>query len=249
MRCKRLADSGNLIAHSMFAIGERRGGVQMRILGDIDPRPTSTSDSPRALQTQRTELAEQVTKSREDVLDVPLKVTDKRYRLECDRLRENEAWQGIKARRSPSVAATAVEEPEVAEATVQAHDRSGIADAPLDLGAVSNDLAQQHRQQSARDLFVSLGYPTQTPRRRAGAPWTVVLVLLMALAGVAGYGYLAMRENGVPVWRLPGVQTALMLHQRMDATESKVSAHLQTARQRSDQLIAAGRERWARWRR
>jgi hypothetical protein len=220
----------------------------MRILGDIDPR--SPSNSPiRGNQTQRAEPAERVNHSSREISDVPLKVTDERYRLECDRLREDEAWQEIKARRSSSVAATAIEEPEVAEVSDSTHDSARIDDAPLDLGSVSNDLAQKHRQQAASELFASLGCPTQTLRRRSGAPWAVVLVLVLALAGVVGYGYLAMRENGVPVWRLPGVQTAITLHQRMDATESKVSLHLQNARQRSDQLIAAGRERWARWRR
>jgi len=161
-------------------------------------------------------------------------------------IREDEGWRRIKARRSPCVGARAVEERAVPGAQ---YDGNSIGDAPLALGSVSNDLAQQHRQQAASELFASLGYASQSTRRRAGAPWTVVLVLVMALAGVATYSYLAMRENGVPMWRLPGVQAATAVHQRVDAAESSASAHLQTARERSDQLIAAGRERWARWRR
>jgi len=204
-------------------------------------------DSPiRANQAHDLESAEQSVHSERDISDVPLKVTDKRYRLECDRLREDEAWQ-IKARRSTSsVAVRAAEEPKVREVN---NSRSRAGNAHLDLGSVSNHLTQEQRQRAANELFASLGYATYSPRRTAGAPWKLVLVLVMALAGMAGYGYLAMRQNGIPVWRLPGVQTAIVLNQRLDAAGSRARADVQTARQRSHQLITAARERWARWRR
>lgn len=221
----------------------------MRILGDINPRSTATLDSSiRVDQTQHSATPEQLDHSAKDISDIPLKITDERYRLECDRLREDEAWHDIAAirRRAWSVRATAVEEPEVPEV----NDNAGqIGDAQLDLGSVSNELTQQHRQQAASELFGSLGYAKPSPPRRAGAPWKVVLLLVMALAGFTGYGYLAMRENGVPARQLPGVQTAIVLHHRLDTAQSRASADLEAARQRSDQLIAAGRERWARWRR
>jgi hypothetical protein len=222
----------------------------MRILGDISPRFTASFDSPvRTDRMQSSGQPERLDHTEKDISDIPLKITDERYRLECDRLREDEAWQEIRAahrRASSSACATAVEEPEVPEMN---DSGSRIGDAQLDLGSVSNDLAQKHRQQAASELFGSLAYAKHPPRRRTGAPWGVVLVLVMALAGITGYGYLAMRENAIPVRRLPGVQTAIVLQQRLDAVQSRASADLQAARQRSDQLLAAGRERWARLRR
>ena len=223
----------------------------MRILGDISPRSTVRHEpSYRIDPAERPEEpSENPVHSSRDISDVPLKITDERYRLERDRLREDEAWQEIESsreRRASSVPATAVDEPEVPEV---GEGGNRIHEARIDLGSVSNDLAQEQRQRAAAELFASLGYARQSRPRRAGAPWKVVLVLVMALAGLAGYGYLAMRENAIPMGRLPGVQTTIALHQRMDADKSRVRADLRAARARSDQLIAAGRDRWARWRR
>ncbi len=222
----------------------------MRVLGDINPNPTAGLDSSaRTDESQHFEGWEKLGDGQRDISDIPLKITDERYRLERDRLREDEAWQKIKARRaSPSaaattsVAATAVEEPKVR--------RSGstIDDTPIDLGSVSNDLAQERRERAANELFASLGYTKLAPRQKTGAPWTVVLILVLALAAVVGYGYLAMRQNGVSARQLPGVQTVVVLNQRFRSAQSKVSAGIEAARDRSEQLIAAGRKRWARWR-
>lgn len=230
----------------------------MRVLGDISPRQPARFDSEVAADRD-SERPERVNNSERDISEVPLRLTDERYRLECDRLRENEAWQEIRARRArPSVAVVAVEEPEESllpqeSKAPEVNDRSSrMSDVPLDLGSVSNKLTQEHRQQAATELFAGLGYTTQPSRgtrRRAGAPWTTVLVLILALAGFVGYGYLAMRENGIPAWRLPGVRTAIALHQRLNTAESRASADAQAVRERSDRLMAAGRERWARLRR
>ena len=223
----------------------------MRVLGDINSGSTALPDSSaRADESPHFEGWEKL--GERDISGIPLKITDERYRLERDRLREDEAWQEIRARRprpSSSVAATAsvaaavVEEPEV--------HRSGgtIDDTPVDLGTVSNDLTQEQRERAANELFANLGYAKLSPRQRAGAPWSVVLVLFLALAAVVGYGYLAMQQNGVSARQLPGVQTVIMLNQRFRAAQSEVSAAVEAARDRSEQLIAAGRERWARWRR
>jgi len=229
----------------------------MRVLGDINPRLTAPPDSSVGAEESRPlEGWERLHHSQNDISDLPLKITDERYRLECDRLREDEAWQDVKAQAprpsssvaaTVSVAATAVEEPEV--------HRSGSAidNTPVDFGSVSNDLTQEQRERAANELFASLGYTRVSPResrqQRTGAPWTAVLVLVVVLAGTVGYGYLTMRENGVSPWRLPGVQTAIVLHQRLDAAQSKASAVVQAARDRSEQLMAAGRERWTHWRR
>lgn len=230
----------------------------MRILGDINPRQTARFNA-SVVADQGSERPEQFDDGQRDISDVPLKITDERYRLECDRLREDEAWHEIRARRArSSVAAVAVEEPE--EPVLPQRSRvpevndggSRISDAPLDLGSVSNELTQEHRQMAATELFAGLGYapqPSRGARCRAGASWTMVLVLILALGGLAGYGYLAMRENGIPAWRLPGVRTAIALHQRLNAVESRASADAQAVRERSDRLMAAGRERWARLRR
>jgi hypothetical protein len=223
----------------------------MRVLGDINPSSTALPDSSaRADESPHSEGWEEL--GERDISDIPLKITDERYRLERDRLREDPAWREIRARRprpSSSVAATAsvaaavVEEPEV--------HRSGstIDDTPVDLGSVSNDLTQEQRERAANELFANLGYAKLLPRQRPGAPWRVVLVLVLALAALVGYGYLAMRQNGVSARQLPGVQTVIVLNQRFRAAQSKASAAVQAARDRSEQLVAAGRERWARWRR
>ncbi|HXJ91468.1 MAG TPA: hypothetical protein VMT20_01135 [Terriglobia bacterium] len=223
----------------------------MRVLGDIDPRPTARlNSSARADDSQRLEGWEKFGDGQRDISDIPLKITDERYRLECDRLREDALWQTNEARgaASPiaaatSVAATAVEKPEGrrCDATING--------TPLDLGSVSNDLTQEQRERAANELFARMGYVKLLPPQKAGAPWKVVLVLVLALAALVGYGYLAMRQNGVSARRLPGVQTAMVLNQRFRAAQSKMSADLESARDRSQQLIAAGRERWARWRR
>jgi hypothetical protein len=223
----------------------------MRVLGDINPSSTAPPDSPaRADESPRFEGWERLGDGQRDISDIPLKITDERYRLEHDRLREDEAWQRVRVRKASSsivanspVAATAVQEPQM--------HRSGsaIADTTVDLGSVSNDLTQEQRERAANELFASLGYTKLVPRQKAGAPWTVVLVLVLALVAIVGYGDLAMRQNGVSARQLPGVQTTITLNQRFRAAQSDVSAAVQAARDRSVQLIAAGHERWARWRR
>ena len=220
----------------------------MRVLGDINPRSESRPDpSVRDDQSRHSEGRERLHHGPGGITDIPLRITDERYRLECDRRREDAVWQEIEARRaSPSIAATtsvatAAEEPEVR--------RSTIDDTPVDLGSVSNDLTQEQRERAANELFARLGYAKLVPRQRAGAPWKVVLVLVLVLAALVGYGYLAMRQNGVSARQLPGVQTTIMLDHDFRAAQSRVSAALQAASQDADRLIAAGRERWAHWRR
>jgi len=108
-------------------------------------------------------------------------------------------------------------------------------------------LTQEQRERAANELFASLGYTKLSPRQKAGAPWTVVLILVIALAALAGYGYLAMRQNGVSARQLPGVQTASVLDKRWRGAQSEVSAAVEAARDRSELLIAIGRARFARW--
>lgn len=217
----------------------------MRVLGDINPRSEARPHPPvQADSSQHSEGWDKLHHGPGEIADIPLRITDERYRVECDRLREDAVQQEIEARKaSRSVSATALHEP-------QAHrDSRSIGDAPVDLDSVSNDLTQEQRERAANELFARLGYVKLLPRQKAGAPWRVVLVLVLALAALVGYDYLAMRQNGISARQLPGVQTAIVLNRRFRAARSKVAVKLESARERSDQLITAGRERWARWRR
>jgi hypothetical protein len=220
----------------------------MRVLGDIDPRSSSVYDSSvTANRTQRSEALERLDHGERYVSDVPLRITDERYRLECERLREDEAWREMEVRgESTPQVATAIGELEIPRVS----DRGNPLDeGPIDLGFISNELVQEQRLRAASGLASSLGCEKQSSRRKPGAPWSVVLILVLALAVLAGYSYLAMRQNGVSAWRLPGVATAITVHRRLEAAQSRARADLQAARERSDLLVAAGRERWARWRR
>lgn len=220
----------------------------MRVLGDIDPRSTSVYDSSvTADRTQRSEALERLDHGERYVSDVPLRITDERYRLECQRLREDEAWREMEVRgESTPQVATAIGELEIPRAT----DRGNPHDeGPIDLGFVSNELTQEQRQRAVSGLVSSVGCERPSPRRKSGAPWSVVVVLVLALAALAGYSYVAMRQNGVSAWRLPGVAPAITVHRHLEAARSRASVDLQAAWERSELLIAAGRERWARWRR
>jgi len=227
----------------------------MRVLGDINPRSTASFESSaHGEATRDSETPRQRDQSWGQISDIPLKLTDERYRVECERLREDEALQAIRVKPASSfstpVSRTAVEEPEEPDLH-RADDHSGIDDAPIDLGSVSNDLTQEQRERAANQLFSSFGYVkvSPRPRTRKGAPWTLVLVLVLALAALAGYGYLAMRHNGVSARELPGVAAAITLDHSLESVRARASADLQAARERSDHLVASGRERWARWRR
>ncbi|HEV2492760.1 MAG TPA: hypothetical protein VG204_06765 [Terriglobia bacterium] len=59
--------------------------------------------------------------------------------------------------------------------------------------------------------------------RKTGASWLTVLVLFLALVGLAAYGYLAFRKNNMSLAQLPGLQSVVTtLGGRMDATEAKL---------------------------
>ncbi|HLW78712.1 MAG TPA: hypothetical protein VKU44_03850 [Terriglobia bacterium] len=66
--------------------------------------------------------------------------------------------------------------------------------------------------------------PPESPRTRTGAgAWLAIFVLAAALAGVTGYGYLALRRNNVALAQLPGMaQLTNALGGRMDTAEAKL---------------------------
>lgn len=107
--------------------------------------------------------------------------------------------------------------------------------------------------------------PKQPSRRVSKALWAAVVLLALALAGVTGYGYLAVRQNGIALSQLPGMSQLLgTLQRRMDATEARLrdlagdwsslaeqvaalstSMHssLENARKHSEELILREQER------
>ena len=70
----------------------------------------------------------------------------------------------------------------------------------------------------------------QTPKKASKALWAAVVLLALVLTGVAGYGYLVVRQKGITLSQLPGIAQVLgtlpqvhgTLHSRMDATEAKL---------------------------
>jgi len=63
----------------------------------------------------------------------------------------------------------------------------------------------------------------QSPKRTSKALWAVVALLALALAGVTGYGYLIVRQNGIALSQLPGMTQLLgTLQSRMDTTEARL---------------------------
>lgn len=60
------------------------------------------------------------------------------------------------------------------------------------------------------------------PGGRAGA-WVAILLLVIALVGMSGYGYLALRKNNISLSQLPGMARLVgTLGGRMDSTEAKL---------------------------
>jgi hypothetical protein len=61
------------------------------------------------------------------------------------------------------------------------------------------------------------------PGGASAALWVAVVLLELALAGLTGYGYFIIRQNGIALSRLPGVeQLAGTLRTRLNASEAKL---------------------------
>ncbi len=95
--------------------------------------------------------------------------------------------------------------------------------------------------------------------------WAAVVLLALALAGVTGYGYLAVRQNGMALSQLPSMSQLLgTLQRRTDATEARLRdlagdwsslaeqvaalstrmhSSLENARKHSEELILREQER------
>ncbi|HUI42182.1 MAG TPA: hypothetical protein VL523_09445 [Terriglobia bacterium] len=88
--------------------------------------------------------------------------------------------------------------------------------------------------------------PSEPARRGSGGLWAAVVILTLALGGLAWYGGVAMRRNNVPLAQLPGMQRLMAgLNGRMDGAEARLRdltaswGGVQTSMARLDRRVAA----------
>ncbi|HEV2426009.1 MAG TPA: hypothetical protein VGZ29_14360 [Terriglobia bacterium] len=200
--------------------------------------------------------------------EVPLKLTEERIRTEWEHGASVRHYDRVPLPLEDSVSLP-LEPPAPAAAR---HDDAAAAAAPMAaelargpvrienpraVDALHRDLQKRPPAGSILHLNEAAANPvgraaeTRKLVRKAGRSrglWTAIVVLILTLAGLVGYGYLAFQRNSVNVSALPGAATVRTVRTEAASAGDQARPAVSAAVQRVEQATAAVRVRYEQWR-